>query len=188
MTMTNPVPSNSNPAALPLLQLIDSSEPAGLAIQPRTNRPTIAQLRGQLKSINLPIRTELIPALVFLWHDYYEESHNIAQDDSSTNGSLLHAIIHRREPDSSNAKYWLRRVGTHPVFSSLARQAPQLLQDTEGRALLKRLIPGDAWDPFAFVDLCSETLQNPKSTPVRDQLINLQKLEFKLFFQHLFSV
>jgi hypothetical protein len=45
----------------------------------------------------------------WLWHDFLDEAHKIAQDDESAEGSWLHAIVHRREGDFSNSKYWYAR-------------------------------------------------------------------------------
>ena len=49
-----------------------------------------------------------------------DRSHTISQNLPSAEGSFLHGIMHRREGDYSNAKYWFRRVGTHPVMEQLA--------------------------------------------------------------------
>src|SRR3954451_5018344 len=53
----------------------------------------------------------------------WEQSHEISQDNPSPEGSYWHAIAHRIEPDSSNAGYWFRRVGVHPVFANLHGEA-----------------------------------------------------------------
>lgn len=42
-----------------------------------------------------------------------EASHRISQSDDSAEGSFWHGIMHRREGDFDNAKYWFRRVGAH---------------------------------------------------------------------------
>src|SRR5687768_4603277 len=36
---------------------------------------------------------------LWLYHDYFDESHNISQDIHTPSGSFWHAILHRREPD-----------------------------------------------------------------------------------------
>jgi hypothetical protein len=59
-----------------------------------------------------------------------DKSHRISQELATPEGSYWHAIMHRREGDYGNSKYWLRRVGHHPVFAEMATN----------------------WDPFAFVD------------------------------------
>ena len=91
---------------------------------------------------------------VWLLHDYLDESHTISQKIDSTTGSYWHGIMHRREPDYSNAKYWFRRVGQHPIFEPLGRAAKVATDvlSLGGRTI--SLSDEHAWDPFRFVDLC----------------------------------
>src|SRR4051812_9755896 len=60
---------------------------------------------------------------IWLLHDYLDESHTISQGIDTTSGSFWHAIMHRREGDFSNTKYWFRHVGHHPVFAPLGERA-----------------------------------------------------------------
>jgi hypothetical protein len=80
---------------------------------------------------------------LWLYHDFLDESHTISQDLSGWIGSYWHGIMHRREPDASNAKYWFRQVPANPVFGALAEDAAEL-----------GLRMKNGWDPFAFIDLC----------------------------------
>jgi hypothetical protein len=77
---------------------------------------------------------------LWLAFDFLDESHTISQGIDTVEGSYWHAILHRREPDASNSKYWWRRVGNHPLFAELAGEAAKLGWKT--------------WDPAAFVDEC----------------------------------
>jgi hypothetical protein len=59
------------------------------------------------------------PLLLALRHDAqgdWEAAHNIAQDIHTRDGSWLHAYLHRKEGDLSNAGYWYRQAGK-PVFT-----------------------------------------------------------------------
>lgn len=110
-----------------------------------------------LQSRITPHRQRLIRALLLLWHDHLDASHTISQGIENADGSFLHAMMHRREPDYSNAKYWWRRVGAHPAFIGIAQRVGELLarrRQREEADLAKRLLPGSKWDACAFVDLC----------------------------------
>ena len=81
---------------------------------------------------------------LWLYHDFLDESHAISQDLHGWFGSYWHGIMHRREPDPDNAKYWFRRVSANPVYEILAVDAAELGLE----------VPAGGWDPFAFVDRC----------------------------------
>ena len=74
---------------------------------------------------------------VWLLHDFLDESHTISQDIETPSGSFWHGIMHRREGDFGNAKYWFRRVGEHPVFEHVGeslRDSNSRLGETRPRA------------------------------------------------------
>jgi hypothetical protein len=56
-----------------------------------------------------------------LWYDGKNDwngSHNIVQEIDDKNGSWVHAYLHRKEGDLSNARYWYSRAGkTEPKIS-----------------------------------------------------------------------
>lgn len=73
----------------------------------------------------------LSEAMRVLWFDGrgdWKAAHDIAQDMPSEDGSWLHAFLHRREGDLSNADYWYRRAG---------RQWPETGLEEEWRGLVK---------------------------------------------------
>lgn len=52
--------------------------------------------------------------LVALWQDAngnWDEAHTIVQETSGLEGDLIHAYLHRKEGDLSNASYWYSRAG-----------------------------------------------------------------------------
>ena len=100
---------------------------------------------------------------LFQWHDFLDESHQLSQsiegEGEDRLGDYWHAIMHRREPDYSNAKYWFRQIGRQQIYRPLQKEADATLanlSDAEASRWRDRLQPGSKWDPFAFVDLCQE--------------------------------
>jgi hypothetical protein len=78
----------------------------------------------------------LSPAVEALWHERHgdwDRAHKIAQDISGPEGAWVHAYLHRREGDESNAAYWYAQAGKPVVRGSL---------DDEWRAMAEVLLKG----------------------------------------------
>jgi hypothetical protein len=115
---------------------------------------------------------------LWLLADDLDRSHRISQGLDSREGSYWHAIMHRREGDYGNAKYWFRRVGRHPIHSELARRAHDLARAAGDEKL--ELAP--IWDPDAFVDACAAACAGRSEVMERCQRI--QQEEWRLLFDH----
>jgi hypothetical protein len=119
---------------------------------------------------------------LWLYHDFFDESHAISQDLDTPEGSYWHGILHRREPDFGNAKYWFRRVPGHAIFATLCTRAAELTQEAKVPTGSEFLVGQRAWDPFAFIDLCEKASHGPE---LLTQLCRrIQQCEWELLFQH----
>jgi hypothetical protein len=114
---------------------------------------------------------------VWLLHDFLDESHTISQGVDTQTGSFWHAIMHRREGDFSNAKYWFRRVGQHPVYELLGAAAAEIMAESGGDAATKGLTNNGVWDPHVFVDLCQAA---QRDASLRDFCRDMQQAEWEL--------
>jgi hypothetical protein len=125
---------------------------------------------------------------LYLLYDGLDESHTISQSIETLTGSYWHAIMHRREPDYGNAKYWFRRVGNHPVFAPLAVAARDLdaseLQDKSAQFLVEQA----AWDPFRFVDLCQAVAQRQSTSEMLCRRIQRRECELLFDFCYLAAI
>ena len=84
-----------------------------------------ASLFGDRKLVEPQMATACLAGL-WLCYDFLDESHRLSQDGDDVSFRYWHGIMHRREPDYDNAKYWFRRVGEHPIFDRLFEQSRTL--------------------------------------------------------------
>lgn len=119
----------------------------------------------------------------WLYHNFLDASHTISQGIATPTGSFWHGIMHRREPDFSNSKYWFKKVGAHPVYGPLGEAAAALAQGADESAAF--LAGGEAWDPFAFVDLCEACLAGRSAAEALCRQV--QQREFELLFDYCYK-
>ncbi len=151
----------SAPVLKDFADLLATPELAALGPGPRQGVQPEASIRDRveerLRGARIPTASrQLVLALILLWHDHFDAAHAIAQDIGNADGSLVHAILHRREPDYGNAQYWFRRVGDHPAFTELSasvRALPELKADPDLRSAL---IPNGKWDAMAMISACEQ--------------------------------
>src|SRR5438128_9634143 len=166
-----------------LKRLIETPDLPGLGPAPRAGRLPLTELNCKvdcfLEEASLPSTLHpLVRSAALLWHDYLDQSHALSQNIHTADGSFLHGIMHRREPDYSNAKYWFLRVGKHPCFPDVASQVTRWLETRGETELAAKLAPRGHWDPSAFVDACEEAAERPSSDQRVQILKAIQESEF----------
>jgi len=140
------------------------------------------ELEREIRKLD-PGRTPQALALqagLLLWNDDLDGCHAIAQDLDDAHGAYLHGVMHRREPDYGNSKYWFRRVGAHPLFPQLRTAALDLLSETPGtHPYRKALESSPNWDAHRMVDWCESAAGDREVSFLRAlQAIELQGLTY----------
>jgi len=70
-------------------------------------------------------------ALAELWWDAkgdWTRAHESAQQDEGPAGAWVHAYLHRKEGDASNAQYWYGRAGKNPVRGPLDDEWAEIVE------------------------------------------------------------
>ncbi len=168
-------------------KLIATPEPPRLGPQGRPGTMDIPVLERALREFFLHegIPSAIQPHLrsaALLWHDHLDASHTISQGIETRDGSWLHGIMHRREPDYGNAKYWFHRVGRHAAFGEVGERIAEITRGRRDQAA--RLIPGGEWDAFTFVDEC-ELVEAGGSAEEQGILRAVQEIEFDVLVGHI---
>lgn len=91
-----------------------------------------------------------------------DQSHSISQRLEDNDGSYWHGIMHRREGDYFNAKYWMRRTGDHPVTQELKLKLPEYR------------------DALAFVDYVEKAITKDRS--LQESAQRMQWIEWQLLW------
>ncbi len=121
-------------------------------------------------------------AALWLWYDWLDASHDISQQIHTPTGSFWHAIMHRREGDFSNSKYWYAKCASHPILASLGIQGNSIIHPLPAdKALLKVVVNG--WNANAFVDFVEAVHREPEDARY-SAAVQLQRLEWKVLFDY----
>jgi hypothetical protein len=88
---------------------------------------TVQEFRDSLLQVEPPSDASF--ALAGLWWDAkgdWTRAHESAQQDEGPEGSWVHAYLHRKEGDISNAGYWYSRAQKSPSGASFELEWEQI--------------------------------------------------------------
>ncbi|MER3493691.1 MAG: hypothetical protein C4323_16055 [Mastigocladus sp. ERB_26_2] len=71
-------------------------------------------------------------ALQALWFDYkgnWDRAHEIVQNANDLDSAWVHAYLHRKEGDLSNARYWYRRSSKPEFHAGLDQEWEEIASD-----------------------------------------------------------
>jgi len=91
-------------------------------------RMTLEEFRKSLNSERPP--EDLTLSLAALWWDAkgdWTKAHESAQQDEGPAGAWVHAYLHRKEGDVSNAGYWYRQAGKPQANVSLENEWAEIV-------------------------------------------------------------
>jgi hypothetical protein len=136
------------------------------------------KLSRQLKSADLfdgrsgPM-VECCRAGLLLCNDDLNAAHPLVQDLEDNTAAFWHAIIHRREGDFSNARYWWARTGDHPAFEPIYDLVLHRVPDF---ALLDELRAAGHWLPLEMNAACQNFTSDGR---FESELRATQRLEMR---------
>lgn len=165
---------------IPWTYSLTPNKPVAAARQRLKALDGAALLSGQ--TVNDPSMADACLAGLWLLYDFLDESHEISQSLHHSTGSYWHGIMHRREPDYSNAKYWFGNAGQHAVFDSLASRAREIAVSYGALNEARQVTENSDWDPFQFVDWCQTAASRGGDLEEFCRLVAIA--EWQLLFDH----
>lgn len=149
--------------------VIEAAPLPGLGKSPQceTTRAAIDKLLEE-NSVALSALPPAAVAGLWLLAGELDRSHDISQNLDSPTGSYWHGIMHRREGDFSNAKYWMRRAAGHSAIeelaSHIARAAGEdtlgLITSTSDQLVVGRQLTDSDSLATSLVDLCQHFVES----------------------------
>jgi len=155
-----------------LLEKLMPAEPLEWELPGRIREADDATLSGG-KSITVPTAFSLVRGGLLYAVDAIDAAHRIFQDAPSDLGSYWHGMVHRREGDFDNARYWFRRVGTLGCSATLHRAASEVSADVARQS---------GWGPYLFTGQCEQARFG--AVELIPDLVKIQQIEFETLFDY----
>lgn len=127
--------------------------------------PWREDLRSRIDSLSV---SNLLKGALHLLNDDLESAHRIAMACETMHANYLHALVHRREGDFSNSRYWFNTLREHPAWRELRRVRPD-------------------WSPLKFLAWCESCSEGCPEQSCQ-KLEELQAEEMRVFLRTLESI
>jgi hypothetical protein len=155
-----------------LLKVLTPSESLIWSLPSEISKADDATLLGG-KSISDTAMVKLVRGGLLYAVDAIDAAHRFFQDESSDLGSYWHGMVHRREGDFDNARYWFRRAGRLAFFSEL---------HSESCSHSATMARQDQWDTYLLTGLCERVKFGEAESTA--ECVALQRAEFHAVFDY----
>ncbi|MEM8781508.1 MAG: hypothetical protein AAGE65_01510 [Planctomycetota bacterium] len=169
------LPPGLRPTLAPLFAALPFEESMPALVLPPGQAPhagASAAAESLARSEPFAGRPDLLAGL-FLYADDLDTAHAHAQDDATPTGSFWHAIVHRREGDFDNARYWYAKAANHPAMAHIDLVGGGAGSGTDVAA----------YDPDALVDQVQQAHEAGDTRDATPALISTQRKEWKALFE-----
>ena len=155
-----------------LLRKLIPQEPDAPLLARRIREADEATISGG-RAVGDPGIFALVRGVLFYAVDAIHEAHAVFQEAPGDLGAYWHGMMHRREGDFENARYWFRRAGKLGFFDLLHRAA------SEHSPVMARQ---SNWDPYLFTGECEQARFGAEEG--LKELAALQLVEFEGVFEY----
>ena len=169
--MTILLPDTLDTALQPIFEALPFEQAMrALVVTDQTPHPDVSAMVAEaVAGTALADRPDLVAGL-WLYVDELDRAHAACQDLETPTGAYWHAIVHRREGDFSNARYWFSRSVNHPAMG--------LIDLTGGGAGSGTAVA--AYDPAETVDRVARAHERGDAN--NPALMSVQHKEWKALF------
>ena len=155
-----------------LLEKLTPSEPLDYDLSRQIRAADEATLAGG-KALGAAAPFALVRGGLLYAVDALDPAHAIFQEAHGDLGSYWHGMMHRREGDFDNARYWFRRAGAQPFFNALHGAASEVSPDMARQS---------NWDPYLFTGQCEQARHGAEE--LVGEMAKLQRIEFDAIFDY----
>ncbi len=132
----------------------------------------------------------VVRALLYLWNGWIGEARMYAEAAPEAERRYLVALCERQSGNADAAKSAFQELDGHPVYEPLANAAVEAIglgSDPVVDRFAQMLKLGEAWEPFAFIDVYEQARAGKLSQASEHLVCSVQCVEFELLFIHCYT-